>query len=657
MSISAPPAAAARGPHARTATKHIWASLFGPVLFYDLIRMTRRGRYFIVRGAYVGALAILLYWQYTEWFGSVLAQRKALDSKLMAAFAAQFFNKFMVLQFLLVGLLTPIYTASAIAEEKERKTIEYLLATDLRDREIVLSKLFSRLLNLALMVMTGLPVLGLIQLLGGVDPGLVLGGFAATAVFATSLASVGILCSVYTSKSRNAILMTYIAVAAYLALGFALENARVAIFSPGPSPPQGWDFVVDKAIRIFNAGNLPLSLSELSSTWILGQSVGGIMLRLLGRFALFHTGLFLVCIGWSIWRLRVLALAQGQKTGQRLKNRSRRAIMPRMGRWPMVWKELFIEPGFRLGPVGKIIVGMFVLLSLIPAAYILLLYLDAYAVSALSPTNSRHVFVNSRYFEGPDLVALALPRARPGLIGGPLAQHLHGWARMVGTIVACLMLLAVGVRASTSVSGERDRDTLDALLATPLHSHDILFAKWMGSIASVRWCWLWIGLIWLIGVTTGAIHHLAPFLVIAAWLVYASAFAGIGLWYSTASRTSMRATVYTLCTCIAVSGGHWAIWFCCLPLGLVGVNEITWLQAALTPPFVLYWFAAGTFDMNQSLDWELLTLAALMGLLFWGVGCLVLWAFCRTHFRHLTARVTRHQPRALEARDPWSAQA
>jgi ABC-type transport system involved in multi-copper enzyme maturation permease subunit len=320
----------------------------------------------------------------------------------------------------------------------------------------------------------------------------------------------------------------------------------------------------------------------------------------------------------------------------------------------MVWKELFIEPGFRLGRAGKVIVGVFVLLSLLPAAYVLDLYFNALAGLAPGRISSPG---GPWRFPAPDMFSFGQNRwaAAPGINYGTLAEHLHDWAQVVGTLVASLMLLAVGVRASTSISGERDRDTLDALLTTPLNSHDILFAKWLGSILSVRWAWLWIGLIWLIGITTGAVHHLAPFLVMAAWLVYASAFAGIGLWYSTASRTSMRATVYTLITCIVVSGGHWAIWFCCLPLGLVGM-EIAWLQAALTPPFVLYWFAAGTADMNQRLDWELLTLAALMGLLFWGVGCLALWTFCRAHFRRLTARVTRRQPRAVEALDPWSVQ-
>ena len=64
-------------------------------------------------------------------------------------------------------------------------------------------------------------------------------------------------------------------------------------------------------------------------------------------------------------------------------------------------------------------------------------------------------------------------------------------------MVACLMLLSVAVRAAGSVSGERDRQTLDSLLTSPLEVTEILWGKWVGAILSPRWIWCWLGLIWL----------------------------------------------------------------------------------------------------------------------------------------------------------------
>ena len=43
-------------------------SLFGPVLFYELVRTGRRGRYIAARIAYASTLLIVLYFVYASWF-------------------------------------------------------------------------------------------------------------------------------------------------------------------------------------------------------------------------------------------------------------------------------------------------------------------------------------------------------------------------------------------------------------------------------------------------------------------------------------------------------------------------------------------------------------------------------------------------------------
>ena len=107
-----------------------------------------------------------------------------------------------------VTLLTPAYVAGAIAADKEKRTLEFLFATDLRNREIVLSKLGARLANLVLFLLAGLPILSFVQFLGGVDPNLVLAGFAATGMTMLGLAAVSILFSVICRRPRDAIAMT-----------------------------------------------------------------------------------------------------------------------------------------------------------------------------------------------------------------------------------------------------------------------------------------------------------------------------------------------------------------------------------------------------------------------------------------------------------------
>lgn len=160
--------------------------LFGPVLFYDLMRTARRGRYLVLRCVYAAALLLTLV---ATWPWS------SVPLKMMPRYAESFFASFMIVQFAAVFLLTPAYTAGAIADEKERRTLDFLLATDLRDREIVLGKLAARLANMLLLLLTGLPVLSLLQFLGGVDPNLVLAGFVAIVFTVLGLGSLSILVS------------------------------------------------------------------------------------------------------------------------------------------------------------------------------------------------------------------------------------------------------------------------------------------------------------------------------------------------------------------------------------------------------------------------------------------------------------------------------
>src|SRR5579885_2352905 len=111
-----------------------WLPLLGPVFLYDFIRTTRRGRYAVLRLVYAAALLLLILALYRV--------QPALDRSLwvasaggMTRFAENFCYTFLGAQFLTVVALTPAYVAGAVAEEKDRKTLEFLLATDVRDRE------------------------------------------------------------------------------------------------------------------------------------------------------------------------------------------------------------------------------------------------------------------------------------------------------------------------------------------------------------------------------------------------------------------------------------------------------------------------------------------------------------------------------------------
>ena len=100
--------------------------LFGPVLRYDLVRTARRTRYFVMRFFFALILFLTLYVFYHNMLGSVQAERAKRQT--LIDFAEFFGNAYLIIQYLLVLLLTPSYVGSAISEEKERRTLEFLFS-------------------------------------------------------------------------------------------------------------------------------------------------------------------------------------------------------------------------------------------------------------------------------------------------------------------------------------------------------------------------------------------------------------------------------------------------------------------------------------------------------------------------------------------------
>src|SRR5204862_3873863 len=118
-----------------------------------------------------------------------------MSQKRLAEFALGCVAALMAVQGAAVFALTPAYLAGAIAEEKERGTLELLFTTPLLNREIICGKLFGRLAHLGFILLFGLPIMALMQLWGGVDAGVLLAGFDVAGLALLSIGSISILCS------------------------------------------------------------------------------------------------------------------------------------------------------------------------------------------------------------------------------------------------------------------------------------------------------------------------------------------------------------------------------------------------------------------------------------------------------------------------------
>jgi ABC-type transport system involved in multi-copper enzyme maturation permease subunit len=604
--------------------------LFGPILFYDLVSTARRGRQVIVRCAYIAALLVMLFLLYAEWFGRggdliSLLSTERIDRNQVTAFNDSFFQKFMAVQYLVIVLLTPGITAGAVAEEKERRTLEYLLATDLHNREIIFGKLAARLAYLTLILLTGLPVLSLLQLLGGVDPQLLLAGFAATGVTMLSLAALSIFNSVYATKPRTAIILTYVQAALY----FGLTTGSLWLWDPGKMPTWA-EWVC--------AGNAYVALSELQAAIlsapvpVAGRTLVSGLPGILEGYVLFHLAVTVVCLIGSLVGLRLWARWQAS-------GRTRKAYvialtqrrLPRVSARPMMWKELHAEPLIRLGEAAQIIITTGVILGILFGAFVLI-----------------------------SVVVV-------GLTLGNMSESMNTTVRLMGTALASLMVLGAAVRAAGAISGERDRQTMDTLLTTPIENEDIVRAKWWGGVLGVRKAGYCLLVLWVVGAATGGLSVFAvPFLALVLF-IYLGFAASLGLWFSLRCRTTLRATIWTLVTLIGVGGGHWLLTlFCCGPLALFVAPTPTrgnlWRNPkptlgdlvseaqtyALTPPITMMTLAIPDVSMSSQGSWDddftersrpRRLGFSMVGVLLYGIAAIVLWRRTAARFTTVTGRL------------------
>jgi ABC-type transport system involved in multi-copper enzyme maturation permease subunit len=146
----------------------------GPVFIYESIIATRRRQTYGVRSAFVlGLLAAVVLMEIYAGAPNVVAAPRALDA--LADLGEGLFMAVIGTQLTLVLLAAPAATAGAICLDRSRGTLTHLLVTDLSDREIVLGKLAARLTPILVLIAATFPVMELLTLLGGVDPGAVVG--------------------------------------------------------------------------------------------------------------------------------------------------------------------------------------------------------------------------------------------------------------------------------------------------------------------------------------------------------------------------------------------------------------------------------------------------------------------------------------------------
>lgn len=188
-----------------------------PVLRLEMRIRQRKARPFIVMGIYAGVLSVaalvVLFAQGTvNWLWSALGAY-SYDPAIMGRLI---FRLMSYLQMALVCLIAPAYSAGAIGLERERGTLDMLAVTSLSTSTIVLQKLGGAMAEIAMLLVSSVPVLAIVFMLGGVSPIEVALVYVLILNVAVLLNAAGVFWSALFRNTRTSMFVSYASAMGYI---------------------------------------------------------------------------------------------------------------------------------------------------------------------------------------------------------------------------------------------------------------------------------------------------------------------------------------------------------------------------------------------------------------------------------------------------------
>jgi ABC-type transport system involved in multi-copper enzyme maturation permease subunit len=467
----------------------------GPLFYYELVRLARRGRSTAVRCAYVlivfAALYIVFRSKFPNYdpFGDPFATQSTEGGR-MADLASAFVSAVLVIQTLAIVVLTPAYLAGVVIEERERGTLDLLLTTQLRPRHILFGKLAARVTHLGGVLLAGLPLLAATQLWGGVDFFALLAAFVAAGFNLLGVGCVSLFLAVGSHTFGEALASSYFMTLVLTVTSFCPPLYGVLTpYGVFEATEHGWAFPGVAG----TPGAMPLVVCAL---------LNGLIAAFFGTLA--------------VMRLRpreAVAAVPKPKTKKTVPSPEPRPRRP-VGNWPLLWKEMYTQ-------------------------FSLIEMLDLPSLPALT------VFA----VIGGWLASLAIDvdlLRQPALV----------LCLVFIPQIAGMWCGSVAVYAAGNAGRERERRTLDDLLMLPVSRSTVLGAKWLAAVLQQP---LAIMLVLFLAFSLGLdLTHPGRVVLLAALLAAQVAFlASLGIWLSMVSRTALRARVLAVLALCVFFVGAW----------------------------------------------------------------------------------------------------
>ncbi|GMU35647.1 MAG: ABC transporter permease subunit [Planctomycetia bacterium] len=194
----------------------------------------RRLRHLWIRTAYLTILAAIVA------IGVLVLQSGETSLSDLAKNATKVFNVVSLVQLAMVCIIAPIFTAAAITQEKDSQTFNILLSTPLTNGQIVLGSLLSRLYFVFMLLLAGIPLFCIMMVYGGVTGEEIALSISIAGATALLTGSMAITISVIKIGTGRTIFTFYLAIALYLIIVYYI-GAATALIPPEaqPAPSTG----------------------------------------------------------------------------------------------------------------------------------------------------------------------------------------------------------------------------------------------------------------------------------------------------------------------------------------------------------------------------------------------------------------------------------
>lgn len=569
--------------------------LTGPIFDKELRVSSRRRRNYVLRFAYLALLTIflVLFWleavPYRGASGAYLSSRMARAGQTIIMFIIWF-------QFCVTQVVAVIMLSNSISDEIYHRTLGLLMTTPISSFQIVMGKLFSKLLQLVLLLAISLPLLAVVRVFGGVPWDYVISSLCMTLTAVIFVGSLSLFFSIFSRRSYVVIIITFFT----LGMLFAVLPLFTALFFH--------EFVSEKEFFTVLSYLNPYVLLSFNTEAMMSPRMGGWMPTFSWPL---HCAIMLagsaVILFLSVCWVRKVALRQatgqlGTSSRRRSNRRAAsasadqqvRAAAPRRVRGPAVlWKEL------RAPVLGR-----------------------------------RKITMLAAIIGGVTLLLITY-----GLCERERILDEQGIHMLYVSIFLGLGMLFTIVIPATCITSEKESRSWPLLLATTLSDWKIISGKFIGILRRCLPIWLVLFGHVIVFTFTGFIHPIAiiQMAILVSWIVVF--LSGSGLYFSSRFRRTTTAVMMNF----ALAAVIWAI----VPLLLFIIANMTHEHEAIaayidTNPFVhavvimegtvnggslgdYYWPGLSSTGAVESTTWML---TCMLGYMF--LGFLFVWrAKCR----------------------------